>query len=203
MKKSLLFTAVFLLAAQIPAFSQISLFSSSRQNRADRTDTPTTINADAMDIDIANNKATFLGNVLVDDPEMLITCRKMTIFLEDTKKEKKPEVKKDNSAEKADKKQSAAKNNDPMGGGKTLSRIECSEDVVITRKALLANGEEQKAFAGKAVYNVKDKTISLLDNPVVIKGKSRIKGEVITLHIESERVEVVNATIHSTEIGNK
>jgi len=77
MKKSILFAAVFLLAAQIPLFSQISLFSAANKNRASRGDTPTTINADAMDIDIANNKATFLGNVLVDDPEMLITCRKM------------------------------------------------------------------------------------------------------------------------------
>lgn len=68
-------------------------------------------------------------------------------------------------------------------------------------KPPLSNGEEQKAFAGKAVYNVKDETITLLIKPLVIKGKSRVRGEVITLHLDSERVEVVNATIHSTEIG--
>ncbi len=187
MKKSILFAAVFLLAAQIPLFSQISLFSAANKNRANRGDTPTTINADAMDIDIANNKATFLGNVLVDDPEMLITCRKMVLFLEDSKKYAKNQKKN-------------TKSEDPTGG-KTLSRIECIDDVVITRKALLANGEEQKAFAGKAVYDVKGDSITLLDKPVVIKGKSRVRGEVITLHLDSERVEVVNATIHSTEIG--
>ena len=44
-------------------------------------------------------------------------------------------------------------------------------------------------------------TITLLSKPLVIKGKSRVRGEVITLHLDSERVEVVNATIHSTEIG--
>lgn len=193
MKKSILFAAVFLLAAQIPLFSQISLFSAANKNRASRGDTTTTINADAMDIDIANNKATFLGNVLVDDPEMLITCRKMVLFLEDSKKNAK-------NTEAAKDQKKKTKSEDPAGG-KTLSRIECIDDVVITRKALLSNGEEQKAFAGKAVYDVKGDSITLLDKPVVIKGKSRVRGEVITLHLDSERVEVVNATIHSTEIG--
>ena len=92
MKKSLLIAAVLLLAAQIPAYSQISLFSAAKRDNKKNSDAPTTINADAMDLDIANNKATFLGNVLVDNPEMLITCRKMTIFLQEAeKKEKAPE----------------------------------------------------------------------------------------------------------------
>ena len=88
-------------------------------------------------------------------------------------------------------------------GGKELSRIECIEDVVITRKAPLSSGEEQKAFAGKAIYDVKEDSITLQEKPLVIKGKSRVRGEIITLHLESERVEVVNATIQSTEIGGK
>ena len=144
-----------------------------------------------MDLDIANNKATFLGNVLVDNPEMLITCRKMTIFLQEAEKK-----------EKAPEKTAKTDEENPIGS-KELSRIECSEDVVITRKAPLSNGEEQKAFAGKAVYDVKENSITLLEKPLVIKGKSRVRGEIITLHLESERVEVVNATIQSTEIGSK
>ena len=188
MKKSLLIAAVLLLAAQIPAYSQISLFSAAKRDSKKNSDAPTTINADAMDLDIANNKATFLGNVLVDNPEMLITCRKMTIFLQEAEKKEKAPAKTDEE--------------NPIGS-KELSRIECSEDVVITRKAPLSNGEEQKAFAGKAVYDVKENSITLLEKPLVIKGKSRVRGEIITLHLESERVEVVNATIQSTEIGSK
>lgn len=201
MKKLILFAAISLFAAQIPLFSQISLFSAAGKRSA-RPDTPTTINADAMDIDIANNKATFLGNVLVDDPEMLITCRKMILFLEDAEKTPKADGKKGDAAKAAAPGQNApaAESDDPTGG-KKLTRIECIDDVVITRKAPLSNGEEQKAFAGKAIYNVKDETITLLIKPLVIKGKSRVRGEVITLHLDSERVEVVNATIHSTEIG--
>lgn len=191
MKKSLLFAAVLLLAAQIPAYSQISLFSAAKRDGGKRCDAPTTINADAMDIDIANNKATFLGNVLVDDPEMLITCRKMVIILEDAKKDG------------TDPKKAAKTDESNPVGGKELSRIECIEDVVITRKAPLSSGEEQKAFAGKAIYDVKEDSITLQEKPLVIKGKSRVRGEIITLHLESERVEVVNATIQSTEIGGK
>ena len=52
MKKSLLFAAVLLLAAQIPAYSQISLFSAAKRDGGKRGDAPTTINADAMDIDL-------------------------------------------------------------------------------------------------------------------------------------------------------
>ena len=166
MKKSLLFAAVLLLAAQIPAYSQISLFSAAKRDGGKRGDAPTTINADAMDIDIANNKATFLGNVLVDDPEMLITCRKMVIILEDAKKDG------------TDPKKAAKTDESNPVGGKELSRIECIEDV-------------------------KEDSITLQEKPLVIKGKSRVRGEIITLHLESERVEVVNATIQSTEIGGK
>ena len=50
---------------------------------------------------------------------------------------------------------------------------------------------------------MKENSITLLEKPLVIKGKSRVRGEIITLHLESERVEVVNATIQSTEIGSK
>ena len=77
------------------------------------------------------------------------------------------------------------------------------EDVVITRKALLSNGEEQKALAGKAVYNFAEETIELTEKPVVIKGKSRIQGEKITLYTESERITIVNATATSTDFDSK
>ena len=158
-----------------------------------------------MDIDIANNKATLMGNVVVDDPEMTITCRKMTIFLVDEKKEdKKASTAK--PASKPEKELPAKKNpaseDDPVAG-KKLSRIECVEDVVITRKALLSNGEEQKALAGKAVYNFAEGTIELSDKPIVIKGKSRIQGEKITLYTESERITIVNATATTTDFDSK
>ncbi len=215
MKKTILIASVLFLLAQIPVSAQLSLFSTTRSNRADRKDTPTVINADAMDIDIANDRATLMGNVVVDDPEMTITCRKMTIFLVDEKKmEKKtsgnsaaktetgPQAKKPAVQTETKAKKSAASEEDPVAG-KKLSRIECVEDVVITRKALLSNGEEQKALAGKAVYNFAEGTIELMDKPIVIKGKSRIQGEKITLYTESERITIVNATATTTDFDSK
>ena len=86
MKKIILIASALFLLAQVPVSAQLSLFSTTRGNQVNRKDTPTVINSDAMDIDLANNKATFMGNVVVDDPEMTITCRKMTIFLVDDKK---------------------------------------------------------------------------------------------------------------------
>lgn len=196
MKKTLLLAFAVLLLGHVPVFAQVSLFSTAKAQRTDRSDKPTVINADAMDIDIANNKATFMGNVLVDDPEVTITCRKMTIFLEDKKED--PAAKKD-----AAKKDAASEKEDDPVAGKRLSRIECVDDVVISRKAPLSNGEEQKAIAGKAVYNFTDGTIELSDKPVVIKGKSRLQGEKITLYTESERITVVNATATTTDIDSK
>lgn len=205
MKKTILIASVLFLLAQIPVSAQLSLFSTTKSNRADRKDIPTVINADAMDIDIANNKATLMGNVVVDDPEMTITCRKMTIFLVDEKKEEK-KVPAEKPAAKPEKELPAKKNtaseDDPVAG-KKLSRIECVEEVVITRKALLSNGEEQKALAGKAVYNFAEGTIELSDKPIVIKGKSRIQGEKITLYTESERITIVNATATTTDFDSK
>ncbi len=211
MKKIILIASALFLLAQIPVSAQLSLFSTAKANRVDRKDTPTVINADAMDIDIANNKATFMGNVVVDDPEMTITCRKMTIYLVDEKAEEKGAKAADSKSALPEKKTAAGKKESPKDSaaeedpvaGKKLSRIECVEDVVITRKALLSNGEEQKALAGKAVYNFAEGTIELMDKPIVIKGKSRIQGEKITLYTESERITIVNATATTTDFDSK
>lgn len=46
---------------------------------------PTTIKADSIGIDIDGNVAIFTGNVKSCDGETTITCRKMTIYLENKK----------------------------------------------------------------------------------------------------------------------
>ena len=42
-----------------------------------------------------------------------------------------------------------------------------------------------------------------MDKPIVIKGKSRIQGEKITLYTESERITIVNATATTTDFDSK
>ena len=203
MKKTLFLALILLLTGNFTLSAQMSFLSSSKARRPDRTGKPTIINADAMDIDIQNNKAVFMGNVMVDDPEITITCRKMTIILEDSDKDEK-DAKKDAKAadakQKDNKKDDKKEEDDPIGG-KELSKIICTEEVVITRKLPLSNGDSQKALADRAVYDLKEGTIELSEKPVVIKGNSNLQGEKITLYTDSERITVVNAIATSSNLN--
>lgn len=157
--------------------------------------TPTVINADTMDIDIAKNIAVFTGNVKVDDEEMNITCKKMTIFLEDKKAEeaaktlapKQDSVKPDNKPEvKSDEVKPEE--------SKQVSRIICEENVVIVRKTFSENEKaqgDQEARSGHADYDVKSGRIVLTkNNPLLRRGGDTLKGEIITIWRDSEKVEV-------------
>ena len=163
-------------------FAQLQLFStsSSKSNRKNN-DEPTIINSDAMDIDMANDKITLLGNVDVQDPEMNIKCRKMIIYL--GKSEKKVESTGDSARDEQ--------------SGKEVVRIDCIGDVVITRLQVDSpdgKKENQQAFAGKAVYLIKEETITLTEDPVLVNGPNRLMGERIILHTKTERVMVFKGT---------
>ena len=203
MKKTLFLALILLLTGNFTLSAQMSFLGASRSKKTDRAGKPTIINADAMDIDIQNNKAVFMGNVMVDDPEITITCRKMTIILEDSdknEKDGKKDAKAADAKQKDNKKDDKKEEDDPIGG-KELSKIICTEEVVITRKLPLSNGDSQKALADRAVYDLKEGTIELSENPVVIKGNSNLQGEKITLYTDSERITVVNAIATSSNLN--
>ena len=164
-----------------------------KKSRSEKSNIPTTVKSDAMDIDIGKNIITLLGNVEVDDPEMNIKCRKMMIFLENKAKEQ-------NTGEKAPLKDNPV---DPAGG-KQVSRIECTGDVVITRTSAdkVAGSNVQKAFAGKAVYDLPADTITLTENnPVIVSGGSRLSGEQIIVDIKTERINVLGRVSVTAEGG--
>ncbi len=165
-------------------FSFIDVKSDSGKSRSDK---PTFINADAADIDIANNRATFMGNVKVDDPDMILTCRKLIIYLSDSKK-KTPDGK---------------PQSDDLEGGKRVSRIECQDDVVIVRKKKLSSGEDQKAYASQGIYDVEKGSIKLSGQPkpLIVSGASKIRGETITLYTDTERVEITYPDIEAVNLG--
>ncbi len=171
----------------------LSFFQSTKGAEKKRSGkTPTVINADTMDIDIAKNIAVFTGNVKVDDEEMNISCKKMTIFLEDKKTE--PGV----SALPVN--PDAAKSADVNPEeSKQVSRIICEENVVIIRKSLSESEKgqgEQKALAGHADYDVKTGKIVLTkNNPLLKRGGDTLKGEIITIWRDSEKVEVQGGEI--------
>ena len=182
-KIGLVLAAAGMLLFGADAFAQLQLFSttSSKKDRKN-SDEPTTINSDAMDIDMANDKITLLGNVDVQDPEMNIKCRKMIIYL--GKNEKKAEA-------------STGDSTRDEQSGKEVVKIECIGDVVITRLQVDSpdgKKENQQAFAGKAVYMVKEETITLTEDPVLVNGPNRLMGERIILHTRTERVMVFKGT---------
>ena len=182
-KIGLVLAAAGMLLFGADAFAQLQLFSttSSKKDRKN-SDEPTTINSDAMDIDMANDKVTLLGNVDVQDPEMNIKCRKMIIYL--GKSEKKSEA-------------STGDSTRDEQSGKEVVKIECIGDVVITRLQVDSpdgKKENQQAFAGKAVYMVKEETITLTEDPVLVNGPNRLMGERIILHTKTERVMVFKGT---------
>jgi len=61
--------------------SMPSFLGSSAQSA--KSDHPTVITAMTMDFDLENNLADFMGNVVIDDSEMVIECDRMKIFLDD------------------------------------------------------------------------------------------------------------------------
>ena len=75
------------------------------------TKTPMTIKGDSISIDIDKNVAIFAGNVKSCDGETTITCRKMTIYLENKKT-----------------------GDASIGESKQISRILCEGEVVIVTK---------------------------------------------------------------------
>jgi len=180
-KIGLVLAAAGMLLFGADAFAQLQLFSASTSKNRKSSDEPTIINSDAMDIDMANDKITLLGNVDVQDPEMNIKCRKMIIYL--GKSEKKPESTGDSTRDEQ--------------SGKEVIQIDCIGDVVITRIQVdspAGKKENQQAFAGKAVYLIKDDTITLTEDPVLVNGPNRLMGERIILHTKTERVMVFKGT---------
>ena len=113
---------------------------------------------------------------------MNISCKRMTIFLEDKK------------ADAADKAPAVKADDAKPEESKQVSRIICEESVVIIRKSLSENEKgqgEQKALAGHADYDVKTGKIVLTkNNPVLMRGGDTIKGEIITIWRDDEKVGV-------------
>jgi lipopolysaccharide transport protein LptA len=158
----------------------LSFFREQDRDRPRSGDVPTVITSDSLDVDIANDLATFTGNVIVEDEEMRISCNKMLIHLE---------VPADDPA--ADDKADAA----PGGGNKRVSRIVCIGDVIIVRKVRLiaaANNEniEQKALAGRADYDVNSGQIVMTEDPVLMRGTDSLRGERITIWRDSDKMKV-------------
>ena len=144
---------------------------------------PTVISSDFMDIDYPGNLAIFTGNVKINDTMMDVDCHKMTIYLEDRPDNaKKPKPSKLKTEQEMSESAKAAKN---------VSQIICVGEVVVSRKVASDNGET--AYADKAVYNLKESKIILSgNNPIIIRGKDSVSGQLVTIWVDQQRMKVDN-----------
>jgi lipopolysaccharide export system protein LptA len=149
-----------------------------------KTDTvkkPTVATADFMDMNYAENIAVMTGNVKVVDQRMKIDCHKMNIYLEDRQKKASSKVKKI-IAKTADQ---------TLSGSKVINKIACIGDVTIFRLDGELKDGTQKAMAGKAVYHLKEGKIILSENnPIIIRGRDSVNGEIITVWVDQQKMHV-------------
>ncbi len=141
----------------------------------------TEIYADFMDIDYPGNQAVFTGNVKINDAIMDLDCHKMTIYLED-----RPDGAKKAKPANLTPEQALTEN---VKASKDVSEIICVGDVVVSRKAASADGET--AYADKAIYNLKESKIILSgNNPIIIRGKDSVSGQLVTIWVDQQRMQV-------------
>ena len=188
-----------LLAAAIPLSAQFSIDSKGRGNK------PILINSDAMDVDLENGKATFYGNVIVNDPQVIITCKKMILYQEPKKKQKDAAAGKKNTEKTANspRKDGKEEKSDSLTGGAKLDRIECVEDVVITRKKVRDDDKNQWGTCGKAVYFHQKGTITMTEEPVLYQDDSKITGTRLTFFRDSNRIEGTEIKIEARDLNSE
>lgn len=179
-------------SAQIPDILGKSMSSSN-------SDEPTYVTALTMDIDVENNVTTLLGDVVVDDRDVKITCNKMIIYMEDSAKtdetdsdasakesggaetEAKSDAEKQDAKAAGDGKESGEGGLfNAAGGGKQVSKIHCIGDVVIIRKNI-EQTENENATSDEAVFDVKTNVITMIGNPILNSGKSKMKSQKIEI----------------------
>lgn len=189
LKITMIAAAALFCATEISAQDGLSaLFGKSRKNNTKRNkDIPTVITARTMDVNMKKNRADLLGDVFVDDQDLTIRCNRMIIFFED---KAEPEKGKDKKEESKDQQAAGFGNKKPV-------RIECYEDVVITGKG--DKESEQKATAGKAVYDMVKDEIILLENPVLDNGANKVTGTSIRIIVNEERMIVMQGQASSRE----
>ena len=190
--------ATFMISNNANALDLKALGSS---NKGNITQKSARITANSMDIDVNNNVAKIIGNVYIDHPEMTISCQKMIINLEDKKEPQNTKKIKD----KKKKNTAGVSGFNFAGNKKQVSTVVCIGDVIITRKifdeAEKAKGA-QTAKSGKAVLDVQNSIITFTeDNPILSRGEDSVKGDIITIFINDNRLKVDGKSIISIDVN--
>jgi lipopolysaccharide export system protein LptA len=167
-------------------YTGTSLFEAEPGNEEDENDEKVTdalISTRDADIDLENDLITLVGDVDVDEESNKITCNKMVISL----KEKKPA---------ADGKTETAADSNDIGGGKDVSKIVCTGDVVFLKRSDpdAPAGDNQIAMSDKADYDAEKEILEMTGKPVMMQGSNRLYGSRIKVFLkEDNRMEVDTA----------
>lgn len=208
---------LFLAVAFAPvATAQIPDILSKNVSSSDSNE-PTYVTALTMDIDVENNVTTLLGDVVIDDRDVKITCNKMIIYMEDAAKseddsskdksdgenaaatksesqkagagEAKAEDESNSKKEKEEEEQEGGLFN-AAGGGKQVSKIHCIGDVVIVRKKAKESNDESAA-SDEAVFDVKTNVITMTGKPILNSGRNKMNCAKIEIFLnEGGRMKI-------------
>lgn len=146
-------------------------------------DLPVKISADDMEYDIDRNRVTFTGNVVVVRGNFQMNAPKMTIFMQQDKKQEQIEVPSENI---------------PLTGqvAEKTQKVDASQNKIDKIEAY--NGvkfkfETQKGSSQTASYDAKKGVLTLKGNPVVEDGKNSIRGETILYYLYERKSEVIGS----------
>lgn len=144
---------------------------------------PIHIASDRMVADQKSRTVVFEGHVTVQQGAMTITGQKLTVY----------------GAEKAH----GASNASGEVTGEQIERIEVEGNVVISEGDRVATSQ-------KAVLYNKEQKIVLMGTPVLVQGKDKVQGDLITLYLEDQKSVVegragnpVQAVFHPKETPRK
>ena len=155
-----------------------------REDKANNQLMPTVIKADFMDMNLAENNGVFIGNVRLNDPSVNLTCQKMQLLFADNEQASgKPKM------------SIPGLTDSKSVGGKDLSKIICSENVVLIRKSEMDDSGDTKpevrATAGRLDYDTAAGVLILVnDNPMIKRGNEYVSGDKITVWTQTQRMVV-------------
>jgi len=163
---------------------------------------PLHISAAQMEADQDQRLITFKGQVRADYADYTLYSDKLLIFYKPD--EKKPMEKGQAAPAPAAKGQEASPAS-PLGGlgGDKIDRVEAWGNVRCVQQDRVATGE-------KAIYYKDKDDIVLLGHPQVWRGEDHLRGSKITMHLDTNKVEVesspeqrVEANLYRTNQGGK
>jgi lipopolysaccharide export system protein LptA len=145
--------------------------SGAMQGLSANRDQPVRITANTLEVRDKQHQATFTGEVKLVQGDATVTCRTLVVFYEDNPI---TSAKKGGAADPQPQKGPNA----PNAQNTQIKRAEAKGDVLITQK-------DQSASGDNGVYDAKANTMTLVGNVVVTQGATVMRGERMTINLET------------------